>query len=84
MGSYSNPEADGLMDEGRRCVDRQQAGQIWRRFQEVIHEDQPYTFLYIPKRINAIHKRIRGLHMDIRGSLISIAGWWIPEDERKY
>ncbi len=84
MGSYSNPEADGLMDEGRRCVDRQQAGEIWRRFQEVIHEDQPYTFLYIPQRINAIHKRIRGLHMDIRGSLISIAGWWIPEDERKY
>lgn len=84
MVSYSNPEADRLMDEGRRCVDRQRAGEIWRRFQEVIHRDQPYTFLYVPLRINAIHKRIRGVHMDIRGALINIDKWWVPVGERKY
>ncbi|MFC1683789.1 peptide-binding protein, partial [Candidatus Zixiibacteriota bacterium] len=84
MGSYSSPEADRLMDEGRRCVDRQRAGEIWRRFQEVIHRDQPYTFLYVPPRINAIHKRFRGVHMDIRGELINIAEWWVPEGDRKY
>lgn len=84
MVSYSNPEADRLIDQGRRCVDRKRAGQIWRRFQEVIHRDQPYTFLYVPQRINAIHKRFRGVQMDIRGSLIDIAQWWVPARERKY
>jgi peptide/nickel transport system substrate-binding protein len=84
MGSYSNPEADQLMDEGRRCVDHRQAGEIWRRFQEIIHQDQPYTFLYVPPRINAIHKRFRGVHMDIRGAMINIEEWWVPEGERKY
>ena len=84
MGSYSNPQADRLMDEGRRCVDRRSAGEIWRRFQEIIHQDQPYTFLYVPPRINAIHKRFRGVEMDIRGAMINIEEWWVPEDQRKY
>jgi peptide/nickel transport system substrate-binding protein len=84
MGSYSNPQADRLMDQGRRCLDRQQAGEIWRRFQEIIHQDQPYTFLYVPPRINAIDRRFRGVQMDIRGALIDIEQWWVPQDERKY
>jgi peptide/nickel transport system substrate-binding protein len=84
MVSYSNPLADSLMDAGRRALDHDQAGEIWRQFQVIIHRDQPYTFLYIPQRINAIHKRIHGVHMDIRGSLINIFDWWIPRGERKY
>jgi len=84
MGSYSNPEADRLMDQGRRCLDRQQAGEIWRRFQEIIHQDQPYTFLYVPPRINAIDRRFRNVQMDIRGALLDIERWWVPESERKY
>jgi peptide/nickel transport system substrate-binding protein len=84
MVSYSSPLADSLMDAGRRALDHDQAGVIWRQFQEVMHRDQPYTFLYIPQRINAIHTRIRGVHMDIRGSLINIKDWWIPTGERKY
>ena len=42
---WSCPEADRLIDEGRRTIDTEKRHAIWRRFLEVLHEEQPYTFL---------------------------------------
>jgi peptide/nickel transport system substrate-binding protein len=41
---YSNPEADRLIEEGRRELDDDKRMKIWHKLHEVLHEDQPYTF----------------------------------------
>lgn len=82
--SYANPEVDELIDRGRLTVDRQEAKKIWDRFQEIIAEEQPYTFLYVSQDCHAIHRRFRGVHMDIRGIFKNLHQWWVPRQERKY
>ncbi|MCS7229024.1 MAG: ABC transporter substrate-binding protein [Candidatus Kryptonium sp.] len=57
--SYSNPIFDKLNDSAAVLNDLSKAKVIWDKVQEIIYEDQPYTFLYEPVRINGISKRIK-------------------------
>jgi peptide/nickel transport system substrate-binding protein len=82
--SYANPEVDRLIEQGRLAVDRREARKIWHRFQEIIAEEQPYTFLYVSHDCHAIDRRFRDVHMDIRGEYRSLHRWWVPREERKY
>ncbi|MFN2384173.1 MAG: peptide-binding protein [Gemmatimonadota bacterium] len=81
--SYSNPRADSLMDQALVTLDRAQAKPIWDAYQEIIHNDQPYTFLYYLHERIGHTERLRGVTADARGHLVSIADWWIPEDQQR-
>ena len=52
--------------------------------QEILAEDQPYTFLYIPFSLQAINKRIKGIKPAPIGISYNIERWWIPAEGRKY
>ena len=78
--SYSNPAADSLMKQALVTLDRAEAKPLWDRYSEIIHEDQPYTFLYYLEERVGVNKRLRGVEADARGHMISAAEWWIPED----
>lgn len=57
--SYSNPYFDKLNDSAAVSNNLEKAKIIWDKVQEIIYEDQPYTFLYEPVRISGISKRIK-------------------------
>ncbi len=57
--SYSNPYLDKLNDSAAVLQNLSNAKIIWDQVQEIIYEDQPYTFLYEPVRINGISKRVK-------------------------
>ncbi|MDX1566910.1 MAG: ABC transporter substrate-binding protein [Longimicrobiales bacterium] len=78
------PEIDQLLDTLPLIPDREEAQPLWNRYQELIVEHQPYTFLYFPDRINGVAGRVRGAEMDVRGDWVNVARWWIPADERIY
>jgi len=78
------PEIDQLLDTLPLIPDREEARPLWNRYQELIVEHQPYTFLYFPDRLNGVSRRVRGAEMDVRGEWVNVARWWIPADERVY
>jgi peptide/nickel transport system substrate-binding protein len=78
--SYSNTTADSLMNLALVTLDREQAKPIWKRYSEIIHQDQPYTFLYYLEERLGVSNRLRDVTADARGHMISAAEWWIPED----
>lgn len=82
--SYSNPEFDSLNDAASMEVDREKARKMWHRAQELIVDDQPYTFLYIPKQINFIGKRFQNVQMQTVGWNYNLDQWWVPKDRQKY
>jgi peptide/nickel transport system substrate-binding protein len=43
---WNNPEADRLLEEGRKELDQAKRAEIYRQFQTLIHEDAPYIFLW--------------------------------------
>lgn len=43
---WSNPRADSLIDRGSQTVDFDERMAIWHDLHELIHNEQPYTFMY--------------------------------------
>lgn len=65
--SYSNPEADRLWEEGRKEYDVEKRKRIYWRLHELIAEDQPYTFLYMPLGLSALQRRFFLIERDAKG-----------------
>ena len=65
--SYSNPEVDRLLVEGRREYDQEKRKQIYFRVHELIAEDQPYTFLYVAEGVLALARRFALMKMSDTG-----------------
>ncbi len=82
--SYSNPQLDEVIDQARSLEDCSGQKPLWEKAQEIIHNDQPYTFLFEPKRINGINNRIKGVRLGVTDTYTNLHEWWIPESMRKY
>ncbi len=48
---FKNEEVDRLIDQLKNCVDLPTRKRCYHRIHEIIHEEQPYTFLYVPTQI---------------------------------
>ncbi len=81
---YKNPEVDALLEEGRHTFDREKRRKAYFRFQEVLAEDQPYTFLFVPDALPAISKRFRGIKPAPAGIDYNFHKWYVPKGEQKY
>jgi peptide/nickel transport system substrate-binding protein len=81
---YRNPEVDALIEAGRHTFDREKRKQAYFRLQEILAEDQPYTFLYVPDSLPAIHKRFRGVKPAPAGIDYNFPKWYVPQGEQKY
>ncbi len=81
---YSNPELDKLLVKGRHTLNQEKRKKIYYRVQEILADDQPYTFLYIPMTLEAIHKRFRGVKAAPIGVGYNIEKWWVPKSEQRY
>jgi len=82
--SYCNPELDKLLEEGRYTLNKEKRKKIYYKVQEILAEDQPYTFLYIPMSLEAIHKRFQGIKPAAIGIGYNIEEWWVPKKIQKY
>lgn len=77
LSSWSTPEADALMDRLAGARTRQEALPLWYRLQEVLHDEQPWTFLYYAPTLLAVSDRLQGVHVDARGTFITLPEWWL-------
>ena len=82
--SYNNKEADEMLEKGRSTFDQKERKKYYDRFQEILAEDQPYTFLYVPDALVIIHKRFRGIEPAPIGLEYNFIKWYVPKDEQKY
>ena len=76
------PDIDSLLDQLPLVVDRTDAKPLWKQYQELLVDEQPYTFFFFPDRLDGVSKRLRGVEMDSRGEWLNIKDWWVPADQR--
>ncbi|MBM4276083.1 MAG: peptide-binding protein [Deltaproteobacteria bacterium] len=81
---YNNPEVDALLEEGRHTFDQEKRRRAYFRLQEVLAQDQPYTFLFVPDALPAIHRRFRGIKPAAAGIDYNFREWYVPKGEQKY
>ncbi len=58
--SYSNPEADRLLEEGRATFDQKARAKVYERVQRFIAWDAPVIFLVYPAEVQAMNRRVQG------------------------
>ena len=81
---YKNPEADALLERGRRTVDQTERKKIYDAFQQLLHRDQPYLFLFAPYSLPILSARIQNVAVAPAGISYNFTKWWIPRDKQTF
>jgi peptide/nickel transport system substrate-binding protein len=77
---FVNPEADRLLEAGRRAQDRAQRKESYYALHRLVLEEQPFTFLFAPQRFYAWSRRVHGvspLDLSALPRWPGVAGWWV-------
>ncbi len=82
--SYKNDEVDRLLIEGRRVFEEDKRVLIYHRIHEILNEDEPYTFLYVPDAVPIVHQRFKGIELAPAGIGHNFIKWYVPQDEQRY
>jgi len=77
-----NADMDRLLVQLGRTVDREEARALWAEYQEVLIEEQPYTFFYFPERLDGVSTRLMGVQMDARGEWLNVKDWYLDPASR--
>jgi len=73
---YANPEADRLIEEGRATTDVARRREIYGRLQEVLAEEQVYTWLFAQDSVVGVSTRVQGVrHGSPRGLFWNWEEW---------
>lgn len=81
--SYANAEVDSLIDAASRTMDRERARPMWRRVQEILRDEQPWTFMFYYADLFAARDWLHTPELDARGALADIGEWWIEPGSRR-
>jgi peptide/nickel transport system substrate-binding protein len=81
---FKNAEVDRLLENGRRTLDRSERKAVYDRFQEILAEQQPYIFLYVPEALPAVARRFHGIDPAPSGIMYNFIRWYVPRDQQKY
>lgn len=82
--NFRNAEVDRLLEEGRRTFDREKRKKCYYRIQEILVEEQPYTFLYVPDALPVVSARFRGIEPAPAGISYNFIRWYVPKEEQVY
>jgi peptide/nickel transport system substrate-binding protein len=81
---YADSEVDGCLERARSTLDQAVRKKEYDRFQEILHRDQPYAFLFVPYQLSAVNRRFRGIEPAPAGIFHNTNQWWVPLDEQRY
>lgn len=81
---YSNPRLDDAIDRARRTTNESERMKIWHEVHRILHEDQPYTFLYADEELDIVDKRFKGVEPTKFGIIKQKNEWYVPRLMQKY
>jgi peptide/nickel transport system substrate-binding protein len=79
---FDNEQADQILEEARMEFDKEKRIGLYKRFINIIHTEQPYTFLFCNKSTVALNKRFRGVNVYPLG--LDTLEWFVPLELQKY
>jgi peptide/nickel transport system substrate-binding protein len=82
--SYQNPKVDELLEAGRRTFDQEKRKAIYGALQDILAEEQPVIFLYVPDALPVVAARVRGIEPAHAGILHNFIEWYVPKSLQRY
>jgi len=62
---FGNEESDALIEEIKSELNVERRDSLYHVWQELLHDESPYIFLYTTKRRNVIHKRFKNINESV-------------------
>jgi peptide/nickel transport system substrate-binding protein len=78
---FSNAEADRLIVEARGELDVAKRTKLFHQFHQIVHREQPYTFLFSRPELVAVSKNVEGVTVHALG--LDSREWWTPAERRR-
>jgi len=79
---FADAEVDKILEEYRREFEPQKRIALYQRYQEILHEEQPYTFLWMSRVARAYSRRFQGVNWYPMGA--DTQEWWVRVADRTY
>lgn len=80
--SFDNPECDRLLEEARRELNPDKRYALYHKFQRLLHEEQPYTFLIARPSFGFLDGRFENVKVHKLG--VDPLEWYVPKDKQRY
>ncbi len=75
--NFRSDEVDQILEAYRLEFNAAKRKLLYDRFQEILYDEQPYTFLYTSESITAWDRRFRGVTW-YPGLGSDLSEWWVP------
>jgi len=83
--SYNNPEVDELLEKGRRTYNIEERKKAYFRIQEILADEVPYIFLYVPDATPIVHARFKGIDpAPLIGMGYNVNKWYVPKEQQRH
>ena len=82
--SFINAEVDSICVAGRTEFDVEQRKKMYLRFQEILHDEQPYTFMFTNLAGIAYHKRFKSVRWRPFRPAVPLEEFFVPAAEQRY
>jgi len=79
---FRNAEADALIELARRTLDEDKRNRLYHRLHRILHDQQPYTFLYARPTFRIVDRRFRNVKVYKLG--LKYWQWYVPRQEQRY
>jgi peptide/nickel transport system substrate-binding protein len=79
---FVSREADRIIEDARSEFDREKRAAMYRRFHRILHEEQPYTFLFNRNSLVALDQRYENVTVYPLGP--DSTEWWVPTEDQRY
>ena len=81
--AFKNAEADRILEDYRLEFDPAVRKRLYDRFQEILYDEQPYTFLYTRESITSWDRRFQGVTW-YPGLGTKMGEWWVAAASRRH
>src|SRR5262249_17004183 len=82
--SFRNGESTSLLEQARPEFDPEKRKQILGRWQELIHDEQPYTFLFYVDTAAVYQRRFQNVEWLPNRPGYDLNRWFVPKQFQKY
>jgi len=79
---FRHAQADALITRARRTIDETERNALYHRLHEILHYEQPYTFIYFRPEMRFLDRRFRNVIPHKLG--LNPLEWFVPKAEQRY
>jgi peptide/nickel transport system substrate-binding protein len=82
--TFKNEEVDELLIKGRTTFNQDERKAYYDKFQEILAEEAPYSFLYVAEALPVVSSRFKGIEPAPAGITHNFVKWYVPKELQVY